>query len=234
MAIIIGSVVGGTTAIVLLLALLFLVLRRRRRTMQRERATGEDVFYKVRMVVERRVSMDGAGTIVGFVQKGKDTGRENVDPDSPTTPLHEDFGDKRSNASSLYSASSLSSADSTTASPVSSGIDSGLLTIEATPSESMFSSGGLVESPASLVPTSGSPPLFRSPSRARTDRQMLIERKILELQGRLITAEGSEQEKTRVRGMLRERIEKVNELRESDWALHEGSAGGDMPEILKG
>ncbi|KAL0564494.1 hypothetical protein V5O48_017551 [Marasmius crinis-equi] len=221
-------------AIVLLLALLFLILRRRRRTMRRESTAGEDGFYKVRMVVERRVSMDGAGTVVGFVQKGKDTGRGNLDPDSPTTPLREDFGDKRSDASSLYSASSLSSADSTTTSRVSSGIDSGLLTIGTTPSENMCSSGGLIESPASLIPISGSPARFRSPSRARTDRQMLIERKILELQGLLITAEGSEQEKTHVRGMLRERIEKVNELRESDWALHEGSAGGDMPEILKG
>ncbi|KAL0573189.1 hypothetical protein V5O48_008761 [Marasmius crinis-equi] len=226
-AIIIGSVVGGTMAIVFLLLLLFLTLRRRR-TMQRRSDMAEDVFYKDKMVVERRVSIDGGGAGVGFAQKGKDTRRENMDPDSPTTPLREDFEDRQSAASSLYSA------ESAAASRVGSGINPALPTIGTTPLETMFGSGRLVESPPPLIPISSSPTPFRTPSRARTDRQMLIEQKILELQGRLITAQGSDQEKTRVRAMLKERIEKVKELRESDWALHEGNSGGDLPDILKG
>ncbi|KAL0564873.1 hypothetical protein V5O48_017165 [Marasmius crinis-equi] len=227
-AIIIGSVVGGVAAIVLLLLLLFLIFRRHRRATRRESAAGEDVFYKDKMVVERQDSVDGAGTGVGFAQKEKDIGREDLDPDSPTTPLREDFEDERSAASSLYSE------ESAAASRVGSGIDSGLPTIGTTPLASMFGSRGLVESSAPLTPSSGSPTHFRSPSRARTDRQMLIEQKILELQGQLITAKGSEQEKSRVRAMLRERIEKLEELRKSGWALSEGNGGGDVPEALRG
>ncbi|KAL0573188.1 hypothetical protein V5O48_008760 [Marasmius crinis-equi] len=180
------------------------------------------------MVVERRISTSGAGAGVGFTQRRKSTARENLDPDSPATPLREDFEDRQSAASSLHSV------ESAGASRVGSGINSGLPTIGTTPLENMFGSGRLVESPPPLIPISSSPTPFRTPSRARTDRQMLIEQKILELQGRLITAQGSEQEKSRVRAMLKERIEKVKEFRESDWALHEGNSGGDMPDILRG
>ncbi|KAL0570292.1 hypothetical protein V5O48_011669 [Marasmius crinis-equi] len=196
--------------------------------MQRESPTGEEVFYKDKMVVKRRASIDGAGEGVRFVQKGKDIRREDLDPDSPATPLREDFEDRQSATNSLYSA------ESAAASRVGSGINSGLPTIGTTPLENMFGSGRLVESPPPLIPTPSSPTPFQTPSRARTDRQMLIEQKILELQGHLITAKWSEQEKTRLRAMLKKRIEKVKELRESDWALHEGNSGGDMPEILRG
>ncbi|KAL0571327.1 hypothetical protein V5O48_010638 [Marasmius crinis-equi] len=224
-AIIIGSVIGGIVAIALLL--LFLILCRRR-TAQRRNAIGEGVFHKDKIIVGRRVSSDGTGAGVRFAQRGENAGRKDLGPDSPSTPLREDFEDRQSATDSHYSA------DSAAASRAGSGIDSGLPVIGSTPLGTMFGSGRLVESSAPLIPTSGSPTALRSPSRARTDRQMLIEQKILELQGQLITAKGSEQEKTRVRAMLRERIEKVSELRESDWALHEGNTGDDVPEILRG
>ncbi|KAL0564872.1 hypothetical protein V5O48_017164, partial [Marasmius crinis-equi] len=221
---IIGSVVGSIVAVALLLLLLFLIRRRRHRTMQRRGDMGEDAFYNNKMVVERRASIDSAGAVVGFGQK-RNTGREDSDRDSS---LREDFEDRRSAAGSPYPA------DSAAADRLSTGFNWTLPSIGTTPIETMFGSGGLVESSAPLIPTPVSPAPFQSPSRARTDRQMLVEQKILELQGRLITAKGSKQEKTRVRAMLRNRIEKVKELKESDWALHKGNTGDDVPEILRG
>ncbi|KAJ8093729.1 hypothetical protein PM082_009589 [Marasmius tenuissimus] len=68
-----------------------------------------------------------------------------------------------------------------------------------------------------------------TPSRARTDRQMQIEQKIIELQGRYITASGSGEEKGRTRAELKERIEKAKELRESEWAY---GGEGEVPSAL--
>ncbi|KAJ8093696.1 hypothetical protein PM082_009556 [Marasmius tenuissimus] len=74
-----------------------------------------------------------------------------------------------------------------------------------------------------------SPDRSKTPLRARTDRQMQIEQKIIELQGRFITACGSMEEKSRVRAGLHEKIEKLKDLRESKWAY--GGEGG-IPEDL--
>ncbi|KAJ8083618.1 hypothetical protein PM082_009493 [Marasmius tenuissimus] len=57
---------------------------------------------------------------------------------------------------------------------------------------------------------------LETPYRGRTDRQMQIEQKIIELQGRLITASGHEESGTRAE--LMGRIEKLKDLRESGWA----------------
>ncbi|KAK1223540.1 hypothetical protein PQX77_013589 [Marasmius sp. AFHP31] len=67
------------------------------------------------------------------------------------------------------------------------------------------------------------------PSQGITDRHMEIEQKIIELQGRFITASGSGEEKARTRAKLKERIEKVKELRESEWAY---DGGGEVPDVL--
>ncbi|KAL0070323.1 hypothetical protein AAF712_002510 [Marasmius tenuissimus] len=66
-------------------------------------------------------------------------------------------------------------------------------------------------------------------SRARTDRQMQIEQKILELQGRLIALSGPEGKKTRARAELQEKIQKVKDLRESEWAF---GGKGELPDVL--
>ncbi|KAK1234448.1 hypothetical protein PQX77_002352, partial [Marasmius sp. AFHP31] len=86
-----------------------------------------------------------------------------------------------------------------------------------------------------LIPVSIDPPpspaQLKAPSRARTDRQMQIEQKIIELQGRFITAGGSVEEKIHMRAELQKRIEKIRDLSESEWAY--GGEGG-VPEHLIG
>ncbi|KAF9264415.1 hypothetical protein L218DRAFT_998770 [Marasmius fiardii PR-910] len=62
-------------------------------------------------------------------------------------------------------------------------------------------------------------------SRARTDRQMQIEQKILDLQSQLIKASASEREH------LRGRIEKLKDLEDSPWAYEKD--GDELPEIMK-
>ncbi|KAG7087135.1 hypothetical protein E1B28_013115 [Marasmius oreades] len=79
----------------------------------------------------------------------------------------------------------------------------------------------IVESPATIE--------TRSASGARTDRQMQIEQKIIELQSRLITASPSEKKE------LRERVERLTQLRDSDWASRRDGDGSDeVPEVMKG
>ncbi|KAJ8093711.1 hypothetical protein PM082_009571 [Marasmius tenuissimus] len=84
-----------------------------------------------------------------------------------------------------------------------------------------------------LVPLSINPPPspahLGAPSRARTDQQMQIEQKIMELQGRSITVGGSAEEKNRVRADIRERIDKLKGFRESEWAY---GRKGEVPEGL--
>ncbi|KAJ8093687.1 hypothetical protein PM082_009546 [Marasmius tenuissimus] len=84
-----------------------------------------------------------------------------------------------------------------------------------------------------LIPVQINPPVspdyLKKPSRARTDRQMQIEQMIIELQGRFITACGSGEGKTRVRAGLHERIEKLKDLRESEWAY---GGKGEIPQVL--
>ncbi|KAJ8093689.1 hypothetical protein PM082_009548 [Marasmius tenuissimus] len=81
------------------------------------------------------------------------------------------------------------------------------------------------------IPVSIYPPRLpahlKAPSRARTDRQMWIEEKIMELPGRFITASGSVEEKGRTRAELQEKIEKIKSLRESQWAC---GGKGEVPE----
>ncbi|KAK1223539.1 hypothetical protein PQX77_013588 [Marasmius sp. AFHP31] len=61
------------------------------------------------------------------------------------------------------------------------------------------------------------------------DREMQIEQKIIELQGMFITASGTGEEKDRIRSELKERIEKVKDLRESEWAF---GGEGEVPDVL--
>ncbi|KAJ8089921.1 hypothetical protein PM082_018499 [Marasmius tenuissimus] len=62
-----------------------------------------------------------------------------------------------------------------------------------------------------------------------TDRQMQIEQKIFELQGLFSTANGSGEERSRTRAELKEKIEMMKNLRESEWAY---GGNGEVPNIL--
>ncbi|KAG7087136.1 hypothetical protein E1B28_013117 [Marasmius oreades] len=61
---------------------------------------------------------------------------------------------------------------------------------------------------------------------ARTDRQMEIEQKIIELQSRLISASPLEKD------WIMDRVKKLKELRNSDWAY--GRDGAEVPEVMRG
>ncbi|KAK1235080.1 hypothetical protein PQX77_001705 [Marasmius sp. AFHP31] len=114
-----------------------------------------------------------------------------------TTSLREEFqrheGDRSSVSTSVYSHGS-AEARAVAASAIS----------DDTSGSSQFRT-------PSLIPVSINSPLslahLKAPLRARTDRQMEIKLKLIELQGRSITAGGPEEEKIRTRAELQEKIE---------------------------
>ncbi|KAK1218993.1 hypothetical protein PQX77_018296 [Marasmius sp. AFHP31] len=218
--IIIGVVIGGV-AFIILLIVLFICLRRK----GRKEHPGK--FRRDMMVLERVDTNGGSKSLRRDSTPGRtERGRHlELDPISSTTPLQADFEggqDKRSSfTGSVYSRAS-----------------AGTQTLAAL-SISHKSEGHSEEAseiripPLIPIPSSSYPPPsplhLRTPSRARTDRQMQIEQKIIELQGRFITASGSGQEKVRTRAELKDRIERVKELRESAWAY---GGKGDVPDDL--
>ncbi|KAJ8083614.1 hypothetical protein PM082_009489 [Marasmius tenuissimus] len=219
LGIIVGSIMGALAFIVLLI-LLLICLRRRGRKRHHE------VFRRDMMVLEKLDSNGGTGTprrekSLGEFEKGNNC---EFDPISSITPLHDDFGrelDYRSTiAGSVYSRLS---ADTRTLAP--SGI-SGVSTA--------YTEGASdIPKVPPLMPIAGIPtpslPHFQVPFRAKTDRQMQIEQRIIELQGRFIAASGSEEEKGRTRAELKDKIERVQQLRESQWAY---GGKGEVPDVL--
>ncbi|KAL0059014.1 hypothetical protein AAF712_014283 [Marasmius tenuissimus] len=219
LGIIVGSVMGGLAFIVLLILLLICFRRKGRKGHHEE-------FRRDMMVLEKLDSNGGSGTLrmeksLGEFEKGND---HEFNPISSITPLHDDFGreldDRSTIAGSVYSRLS---ADTRTLAP--SGI-SGVSTA--------YTEGASdIPKVPPLMPIAGSPipslPHFQAPFRAKTDRQMQIERRIIELQGRFITASGSEQERGRTRAELKDKIERVQQLRESQWAY---GGKGEVPDVL--
>ncbi|KAL0057252.1 hypothetical protein AAF712_016114 [Marasmius tenuissimus] len=194
------------------------------------------LFHRDKMVLQKPLGIGEVTVRDAYEYTSKEKERVNngttSDLDSPATTLregfHEDEAPRDSISMSIYSRESA----------IGTRIRSSLASVGTSPTPANVSILGhdrLVESPAPLLYSSERPlsPL-RSPSRARTDRQMQIEKKIFELQGRLITVAGAGQEKTRAREALREKIDKVKQLKDSDWALQEGpGSGGEVPAILR-
>ncbi|KAJ8090093.1 hypothetical protein PM082_018673 [Marasmius tenuissimus] len=220
---IVGGAVGGVVFLLLFILAMILLCRRCRR---RFTAENESLFHRDKMVLQKPI-----GSADGYGYDSKEKERANNGTNSDTTLLegsHKTEAPRDSISMSIYSRESA----------VGTRIRSSLASIGTPPAPANVSVLGhdrLVESPAPLLYASERPlsPL-RSPSRARTDRQMQIEKKVFELQGRLITVTGSGQEKTRAREALREKIDKVKQLKDSDWALQEGpGSGGEVPAILR-
>ncbi|KAJ8093727.1 hypothetical protein PM082_009587 [Marasmius tenuissimus] len=217
-AIIIGSVIGGVVFLASAVVSILLLLRHCRR---RGRTDHPEGFHRDMMV--SRATRTNFGTRIPKREDKKLVAKHSRhDTVSSTTPLRGYFGedeedDETSSFTSIYSFESSSKQSLAT-----SGISS----------TSAASSDGESDTfVTSLIPVSissrWSPTPLREPSRARTDRQMQIEQKIIELQGRFITA--SRTEENRRKAELQERIEKVKDLRESEWAY---GGKGEMPEVL--
>ncbi|KAK1228262.1 hypothetical protein PQX77_008699 [Marasmius sp. AFHP31] len=220
--IIIGAVIGGI-AFLVSVAVVILLLRRRCR--RRERIDHPEAFHRDLMVVKTVTTETSASSIAASswswkkrreirrlgTKGSRDSYAGSV---NSTTPLRETPEDDRSSVtsgSSLYTRSSA-------------GISS---------TSASFSDAASVITAQSLTPVSARPPPspahVQSPSRARTDRQMQIEEKIIELQGRLIGTSGPGPEQSQMRAELEQRIEKVKDLRESEWAY---GGEGEVPDLL--
>ncbi|KAJ8093741.1 hypothetical protein PM082_009601 [Marasmius tenuissimus] len=224
--IIIGTVIGGT-AFLVLVVVVFLLLRRHYR--QRERIEHPEAFHRDLMVVKTVTTETSASSIVSswsWKQRrekrrlgGNKGSRDSVAASiNSTTPLRETPEDDRSSVvsgSSLYTRSSADASSSISSTDASSSDAASYITTQSL-------------TPVSVHPSS-SPAHVQSPSRARTDRQMQIEEKIIELQGRLIAVSGSGQGSVRTRAELEQRIEEVKDLRESEWAY---GGEGEVPDVL--
>ncbi|KAJ8083613.1 hypothetical protein PM082_009488 [Marasmius tenuissimus] len=221
--IIIGAVIGGVVFLSFVFVLVLILLRCRRR----QRDGSQEGFQRDMMIL---TTMD-ANIISESSRKEKTRvttaeGRKlELDPISSTTPLQEDFDGVQDDRSS-FTGSVYSHASAGTQTLAASGISG--------KSEAHSDEGSKISIPPLIpIPSSSNPPPsplhLRTPSRARTDRQMQIEQKIIELQGRFITASGSGQEKIRTRAELKDRIERLKELRKSAWAY---GGKGDVPDDL--
>ncbi|KAJ8093730.1 hypothetical protein PM082_009590 [Marasmius tenuissimus] len=205
-SIIIGSVTGGV--VILLLVLLGVFLHRRR-----ARKQPCEGFRRDMMVLKTAKA--------GKPRREKaQEGNRNMDANSSNTPLQDDFGGDQNNRSSV-SMSTYSPTSTATRTQAASAVSFSTTSSQGT-------SGIPILPLVSLTPPL-SPFHLRSPSRARTDREMQIEQKIIELQGMFITAIGTGEEKNRTRSELKDRIEKVKDLRESEWAF---GGEGQVPDIL--
>ncbi|KAJ8093692.1 hypothetical protein PM082_009552 [Marasmius tenuissimus] len=215
--VLIGSIIGGVTFLVSVV--LFALLRRCR---GRQKVTHPEGFCRDMMVL--RTTETDARAMYATKEKGQGgsegTGRCFMVHPIPSTPtLQESKSDQREDQISLCtSVSSHSNAEKRS------------LAVSSIGSSSVCSEDAPIPP---LIPVSiDSPRLpahLKAPSRARTDRQMWIEEKIMELQGHFITASGSAEEKGRTRAKLQEKIEKVKSLRESQWAC---GGKGEVPEDL--
>ncbi|KAL0061287.1 hypothetical protein AAF712_011905, partial [Marasmius tenuissimus] len=211
---IIGSVIGGVAFLLLILLGAVLVVRRRRR-----RGQPHEKFRWDRMVLN--VMDTNVGARAPMIEKGtggsEGTSRSpKVDPIPSTTPLEEDFlGDEDDGSSCSTSVYSRASAGTRT------------LAASTISGKCAASSKIALDNPVPPI----SPIYLQAPSRARTDRQMQIEEKIIKSQGGLITVSGSEEEKGRTRAELEQRIEKLKSLRDSEWAY---GGKGDIPVVLNG
>ncbi|KAK1218992.1 hypothetical protein PQX77_018295 [Marasmius sp. AFHP31] len=218
LGIIVGSVMGALASIALLILLLICLRRKGRK--------GHHEVFQRDMILEKLNGNGETGALrkeksLGEFEKGKDY---NFDPISSITPLHKDFrrefDDRSTLAGSMYSRLS---ADTRTLAPsgisgVSTAYTEGELDIPKVPP--------LMPIAESLTP---SLPPFQAPFRPKTERQMQIEQRIIELQSRFIVASGSGPDKVRTRAELKDKIERVKELRESAWA-HGGK--GEVPDVL--
>ncbi|KAJ8089913.1 hypothetical protein PM082_018491 [Marasmius tenuissimus] len=200
-AFIIGSVIGGTGFIVSLTVLILLFLRRCRRP---DKPNNLEEFRRYLMVLNTVTTEAYSGSRSSRMERGigKAGGARHMEIDSIslTTHLREEFEDKKT--AGAWKAAQYTLVPVRTASEISGRIAASRVPNVIAP---------LI--PVSINPTS-SPAHLRVPSRARTDRQMQIEQKIFKLQALFITANGSG-EKSRTRAELKERIDKVKDLRES-------------------
>ncbi|KAJ8093723.1 hypothetical protein PM082_009583 [Marasmius tenuissimus] len=221
--IIIGSVIGG---VIFLASVVILFLLLRRQCRRRGRTDHPEGFCRDMMVlntVETNISNQSPKREI--LLAGDEEGKHlELDPTSSTTPLQEDFegyqfDDRRSLSTSVSSRSSGGKRS---------------LSVSGISSMSAVSSAEAPHIPIPpLTPVSlNSPPSsahLRVASRARTDRQMQIEEKVIELQRRFITTDGTDKERDGTREELQERIERVKGLRESEWAY---GGEGEVPEAL--
>ncbi|KAL0070329.1 hypothetical protein AAF712_002516 [Marasmius tenuissimus] len=217
---VIGSVIGGVAFLVLLSLGVFLVLCRRRRRGQPRGGFQRD------MMVSRTAELNGnAG---GQIRKETLLGAERdrlptVGPSSSTTPLQEAFERDRDDRSSISTSTEFCVTQGTRTPGASAISCTSTASLEKTPDVPILPLIPVLINPLQSLSQ------LTAPSRARTDRQMQIEQKIIELQGRYITASGSGEEKGRTRAELKERIEKAKELRESEWAY---GGEGEVPSAL--
>ncbi|KAK1221814.1 hypothetical protein PQX77_015367, partial [Marasmius sp. AFHP31] len=191
---IIPSVIGGCV-VILALVLLWMFLRRRQR---RKKNAPSEEFRKEMMALTGVDPMPPGNYHQAEYSrvKGATENDRGVDPTSSTTPLREDFEGDQDNGSS-YATSSYSRTSAGTRALSSSGCLGTSTAISDDTSEVPM---------LPLIPISSnltlSSPEARAPFRAMTDRQMEIEQKIIELQGRLIATSGPGQDKSRMRAEL--------------------------------
>ncbi|KAK1221300.1 hypothetical protein PQX77_015892 [Marasmius sp. AFHP31] len=219
--VILPTVIGGCT---LILAAFIVWLFFRRRQRRRKNAPSEEFRREMMALTGVDPMPPGNYHQAEYSRvKGATENDRGVDPTSSTTPLREDFEGEQDNGSS-YAISSYSRTSAGTRALSSSGCLGTSTAISDDTSEVPM---------LPLIPISSnltlSSPEARAPFRAMTDRQMEIEQKIIELQGRLIATSDPGQDKSRMRAELMGRIEKVKNLRESDWAY---GAGGKVPSVL--
>ncbi|KAJ8089896.1 hypothetical protein PM082_018474 [Marasmius tenuissimus] len=221
-AIIAGSIIGGIAFLVLVIALIWLVLRRSGRQGRSDHLEGlrRDMMVSAPATVEMTAS---SRCPKGALTRAEGSRHSKVDSISSTTPLRETFEGEHDNTSSV-STSIYSCARTGTKSLAASDVSSTTVASYEAASEISIPPSILVS-----INPAPSPAYLGMPSRARTDRQMQIEQKIFELQGLFITANGSGEEKSRTMTELKERIEKVKDLRESEWAY---GGNGEVPNIL--
>ncbi|KAJ8093706.1 hypothetical protein PM082_009566 [Marasmius tenuissimus] len=219
--IIIPSIIGGFIVLLVVSILLMFLCRHRRR-----RDAPSDEFRRDMMVLTRVNSVPSADhSQPEYPRKEKTsvTAEEsrNLEVDSISSSREKSEGDEGDRSSLSASVYTRTSAGTRT------------LAASAISGKSAASSNVALDIAPSLIPVSINSPLspfnFQVPSRARTDRQMQVEEKIIEVQGRLIVVGGSEEKKGRTRAMLLERIEKLKDLRESVWA---NGGKGEVPEAL--
>ncbi|KAJ8089527.1 hypothetical protein PM082_014783 [Marasmius tenuissimus] len=204
-SIIIGSVTGSVTLLLLVLLGALFVVRR-----QKKRKQSHNGFQRDMMVVKRADT--NASTRSPSREK---VSADTVNPISSNPPLQ----DKYHGSSENISLCTQTSAETRTLDTSSTSGTS------AASSEWAMNISGLPLSADSQLPRD-----YQQRPRARTDRQMQIEQKVIELQGRFVAAGGSEQEESGLKAALKNQIETVKVLRESEWAY---GGKGEVPDVLK-
>ncbi|KAK1218531.1 hypothetical protein PQX77_018789, partial [Marasmius sp. AFHP31] len=219
----VGSVIGGVVFLVSAIVLSLLLVRQ---CHIRKRRHHPENFSRDMMVVKRTETDFGAKYPAGErgLEEFEDTsGYYEAHSIPSATPIQEDYErDQLDDRVSLSTSASYCSNPGKQFLAVSGIPGLGVVSSE----DSNFSKPPLVPLPFNPPP---SPAHLKAPSRARTDQQMKIELKIMELQSRYITVGGAREERNRARADLQERIEKIKGLRESEWAY---GGKGEVPESL--